>query len=112
MVAFLADNGLFGSADGSIVKGLAGHDGLHRMAYIRGSLNVSRGVAGPHPNGRFTRAVCSLYHSRAAGSNDDGYFPAMHQLIGCTHGGHGDTSNHIFRRPCFHGCLAHQLGCL
>ena len=93
--ARFGDNGLLGSADGAIVKGLAAHDLAYGIFNIGAAFNVGRHVARAHTQSRCTGAVSGLDHAGAASGQNK--IRNLHQFVGAFNGRHADAADQIGR---------------
>ena len=114
----VADNGLFGGADGAVVKGLGVQDALDGQTNVGGMVDIGRTVARPHTDGGGSGGVGRLYHGAAAGGQNEPGVIVLHQRVGGLQRGGGDAGDGPFgsprrlRRPAHHlHCLQNTLHC-
>ena len=89
----VADDGLFGGADGAVVESLGGEDLGHSVLHVGAAFDVGRHVAGAHAEGGGTGAVGSLHHAGAAGGEDE--VGDLHEFGAAFEGGHAHAAHEV-----------------
>ena len=101
-------NGLLGSANHTVVKGLGVDDGVDSELDVRGVIDDNGGVASADAQGGLAGAVGSLDHARAAGREDD--IVIAHNHISKVDGGNVDPADDLLGCASLDGSIQNQLG--
>ena len=106
----MGDDGLLGGADHAVIEMLGKDEVVGCTLDIDIRVDVCRGIARAHAEGRLAGGVCGLDHAGAAGGENRGDAIVAHERTGRFDGRMLDPLDTVLRGACGNGGIAHDLG--